>query len=611
MPQVKSPLGHPQSTAHLNRTDFRLSQNFKFTSGVGQYLPVFFDIAQPNEEYSMNFELFSRNMNALLSPAQTVVDEFIEVYFVPFGRLSSYLESMMTKVNDVKSSLLHDNIDSHGTAELNEDLIPLFDFNAASGLNNLLGSFMYGYRFDSVLGSAYRLADMLGYNPNEFIKIFFPGSGDDALQFDGEDYFPLVNLLPFYAYQAIYHDCNRLTNWEQMNAYCSNMDYIQSTPNSTVFIDDVDDPKSIAHLLQIRYRAYNRDFFKAIEANPIFQENSTLQLNFEDFQDRNYINNSAFGLSTVNPAVGFVDQFSGDKRQIISITDTESTDTAVNSVNAIKSLFALDKMARAIGMNAKHYDDQILARFGVKVPRDWRHEIQKIGEYHGTINIGEVIATAATGNEQGGNLGDLAGRAYGKGNGGRIKFSAPCHGVIMALYSSAPRINYIQGTDRLNTIHNFYDFPQPELDNLGLQPMFGYEGFSGTYGATSPTSLVGWRARYMEFKSKPNRATRAFREDYSSSNRNGIFRDWTIAKHPWDYVASLSNVPLRNLLVSPHDMDSLFEHMYRTTDLPSAFYASTSHNYANEVYAYDTFEHDLQINCFKRSWMSTFGVEQL
>lgn len=154
----------------------------------------------------------------------------------------------------------------------------------------------------------------------------------------------------------------------------------------------------------------------------------------------------------------------------------------------------------------KHYDDQVLAHFGFKVPKGYAHEVVHLGTHHQQIHIGEVISTASTGT---GEIGELAGKGYGKEINQIVdNFVAPCHGYVMAVYSCAPRVLYIGGIDRIHTMVNRYDWFLPAIDNLGMQPLFEFEY---TALGPTPTNRIGWQLRYFQMKNKKDRATYAFK----------------------------------------------------------------------------------------------------
>lgn len=599
MPQAKSALSRPTSTAHLSRHGHNLSHYFRFTSSVGHYLPVMQDFLSPNEKIKLDMSLFSRTLAPLSAPAQTTIDEYLEVYFVPMGRLSLVSESLLTKVDDLKTTGM-----TSFAVETISDFNPLpFLENDEYGIFGVNQDLNYSPRFDYVTAGAYRLLDMLSISPDAYFN--------KDLTFDqftpSESYCPTsLNYLFIFAYQAIYQDINRLTQWEKFERRVTNYDAWYNEGSFDLTATSLEPH----NLFRLRYRAYERDYFRALEPSPIYIDNQTITLTTENNLAGTYLDQAQVNLAN-NLA-----QHPDPQADFTQIGGSYPTGTSRSfiGVEEIRRMFAVDKLVRAIGMNAKHYDDQILARFGVSVPRDWRHEIQKIGEFHGTINIGEVIATS---DGQAGNLsnklGDIAGKGYGKGSSSSISFEAPCHGVIMVLYSSAPRICYIEGINKFNTLSDFYDIPQPELDELGLEPMFGYEGFAGSTVNVTPTTRVGWHPRYMWAKSKPNRATRVFRNDYLRRTINGVHDDWTIARHPWDYYASTNAFEnVVNFLVSPHDVDNLFLSQYYSPDFTTLEQtAEESTTLANAVYGSDPFEHEIYFQYYKTSWMSPLGVPSL
>ena len=86
------------------------------------------------------------------------------------------------------------------------------------------------------------------------------------------------------------------------------------------------------------------------------------------------------------------------------------------------------------GRTKKTYDAQVLAHYGVEVPHDVKHDITLIGHDTYPIHVGEVTSLAATNDAS---LGDLAGKGWAQSPNDvkKHKFTAPCHGVIMTIFS--------------------------------------------------------------------------------------------------------------------------------------------------------------------------------
>ena len=216
---MTSVLSQPKSRAKLGKKGFPMSHKFKFTSSTGMLLPVLYDQLNPNEKVSIKFDLFTRTQ-AVLTPAMIDCDEFIDVFFVPFGRVSLTAEDTIVNVRDIHSSIVDMTVSSY------DAVFPLLDDHSSSLESSFFNPVnpvgVYGERFDSIVQGYLRLAEHLGLNPYSQVTSFYSGStGDPVIK---ESYTPSFNPVLFYVYQSIYFDYYRLSNWEIFMSGACNLD---------------------------------------------------------------------------------------------------------------------------------------------------------------------------------------------------------------------------------------------------------------------------------------------------------------------------------------------------------------------------------------------------
>ena len=266
---MTSVLSQPKSRAKLGKKGFPMSHKFKFTSSTGMLLPVLYDQLNPNEKVSIKFDLFTRTQ-AVLTPAMIDCEEFIDVFFVPFGRVSLTAEDTIMNINDIHSSLVNRSVQTV------DSVFPLLD-DHSKDLENSFGSpinpvKIYGERFDSICQGYLRLAEHLGLNPYSNVLSFYSGgTGDPVIK---ENYTPSFNPVLFYVYQSIYFDYYRLTNWESFNSLACNLDQWMSDfgfSTAQNFDDLANSDVDCLSAFILRYRPYQRDYFKAIEPSPLIQ----------------------------------------------------------------------------------------------------------------------------------------------------------------------------------------------------------------------------------------------------------------------------------------------------------------------------------------------------
>lgn len=189
------------------------------------------------------------------------------------------------------------------------------------------------------------------------------------------------------------------------------------------------------------------------------------------------------------------------------------------SLAQMRTAFAMDKLLRISNRAGKHVDDQMFAQFGVKIPQGVSGEVYKIKSYHCPFHIGEVIQSATTVDADGQNvpLGEMAGRGVAILNSDdKFNFTAPCHGILMAILSISPRYKYMFAVEKDGLKAYLEDFFRPQYDNLGMQPLDKYE-----LGLPDDSVTSVWQYRYLEDKIKFDKASYVFA---------------TNSKNPWSFV---------------------------------------------------------------------------
>ena len=208
-------------------------------------------------------------------------------------------------------------------------------------------------------------------------------------------------------------------------------------------------------------------------------------------------------------------------------------------------------------------------------------------------------------------LGEIAGKGYGSQSGNRHTFVAPCHGVVMAIFSVECVHNYDAGLARENMIASKFDFFIPEYDHLGMQPMFGYELGFANENDTIHNSIVGWQYRYEHWKRRYNRTTGVFR------NNTGTLKSWIPTYSPllgateYGYFGKTDNLPntdsFNAFLNLPQDVNQLFFAQY-PKNWSSAWESVSGWS---GIYDNDPFVVNSKIDCVLVSEMSDYSLPRL
>ena len=693
---MASILKTPSHTARLGRHGHDLSRRLLFTSSVGQLLPVLFDYLSPGDKVRINDQLFTRTA-PITSPAFVRIKEHVEYFFVPMEQINSYFGQAFYGINDLDSSSL-----------LGTESIP--NFNAVSNLpafspsifSNDLGSAVFVYnsgslsfsytlndgentgtaKWTSQVGSliydmfgiprlfnTLRLLDLLGYGHN-FLNTL-PVSQGGALT-DGIS----LNMDAFAVYQKIYYDYYRLSQFESNVVRAYNFDVSLRLAGSSApelarnHINGVSSDADLegvgdyfGDLLTLHYRPLKKDFFTNVIQSPLYTLNPTSAINPNGYNNSSPSDNvDSYLLSTYG--VQLQSDFAGDNSAARVPSDAEVSgrgasldfDGGVSSVQQLRLAYAYDKMMSITQRAGKHYDAQTKAHFGVSVPQGISGECYFLGAHTSDLNIAEVVATAA--GSQGGNtssLGELAGRGYGgSGKNRDIKFTAPCHGYIMAIYSACPEISYSSfGLNRLHTYTSINDFPHPEFDNIGMSPLFLFQLNNSIYylggnNISTPKNAAqffGWQYRWSELKMAYDVTSGGFVEQLQNWAVNYIPGQFSSIRYYDGSQYVQRSLYMANFYCSPDILDNIFGVQFspinwqggqvQGTDevvlseavqnkIGTAIASTTVNNEFFQqygrlgviwddsiVYARDYLYHSIDFKYYKTSWMSTYGLPSL
>ena len=517
--------------AKLNREDHNLSQSFGFTCAPGMLLPVFCDIATPGDTYYINHDLNFMRTAPLIAPSMIDVKVHFDSYFVPMQMLFQPFENAQFSLQEILSS-------NYSVAQFRNQELPRMDYLEVMREIGAGSDVLTQQRFE-----AYRLFNMLDLPCDAFC-------GKTAVAGTVGTGFPWQLA----TYQCIWQHVFRLDDKDSFDHDSFNMDrfYNSADTITTNF-------SSVQNMFRLRYRPWAFDYFTSSYRSPIVSNAGTLGI----LPDGKY--NDLIGAGIASGARGKTIPVTNAGGSAVSSNDSihgfsSETDSAYtyNNLQAqistvmIRQMFANEKLAMITGRTRKNYDSQVLAHFGVKVPHDVKHDVSFIGHDEFTLKVGEVTSLASTDASP---LGELAGKAWALGQGDRKKFIAPCHGVVMTLFSVEPMVRYEDTTSRLAFITNTMQLPQPEFDRLGNEPMFGRE-IARSSGNLS--DIVAWKERYYAFKRRYPRVTKAFNHQGKQVNKNN-YAAYFIHMHPFGASPQSYSLPdsASSYYINPFCMNDL------------------------------------------------------
>lgn len=520
MSQTKSKLfGNFDVNNKPHRSGFDLSRRNLFSAKVGELLPVFCENVLPGDHWKLSASSFTRTQ-PVESAAFTRIFEYVDFFFVPYRLLWRNAHASFTQMSDAKNVAL-----SPTSTQNISDKVPYV------AIYSLLSYLKKTKVTKSEVGSDYKqdvlkLLTYLGYG--DFLRIG-KGVNYDPEGIIGKIDNYKVSLLPLLAYQKIYFDFYRNSQWEinQANAY--NVDYMSA--NSTQFFDYMDASTDIAStgVFNLRYANYAKDILIGLLPSAQYGDVATITTNSTGSFSiaRDGLNLGEFPLQSNGKDVkivsvdgqqfGIVGSKDAQINDPVTTTEIKNSDTISASISQIdmalsaldiRNLMATQKWREVANSGDRTYRDQVKKHFGVDLPAVLDQNCTYINGWKGTIAINEVVNQNLAADEQT----DIKGKGSGNLNANTFDFDVKEHGIIIGIYHAAPMVDYsfTAPSRQLQTI-NIADFFIPEYDKLGFEEVKSSDFFDSKISQLAKPITIGYAPRYWMYKT-------------ATDTVNGIFR---------------------------------------------------------------------------------------
>lgn len=516
---------------HPHRSGFDIGRKNAFTAKVGELLPVYWDISMPGDKYKFNIEYFTRTQPVETS-AYTRLREYFDFYAVPLRLLWKSAPSVLTQmqdINQIQALSLTQNL-ALGTYLPSLPLSSLFYFpyrlngtspnpGNSSGFKNSFGFF----RGDL----SYKLLSYLGYG--NFVSSI-PSSGrwwsTSLTKENSANYTQqyvqntVVNVFPILAYQKIYQDFFRWSQWENANPSSYNVDYFSGIspdfiPFDSIPSEDSDYWKSDT-MFDLRYCNWNKDMLMGVLPNSQFGDVAVIDLGeggsipvglgsgsaFYALASSNKIptNTSSTG---VKPLVFPGSEIPADTPITARISDLNSQFTVL----ALRQAEALQRWKEISQSGDSDYREQIRKHFGVKLPQALSNMCTYIGGISRNLDISEVVNNNLASE---GDTAVIAGKGVGTGN-GSFTYTTDEHCVVMCIYHAVPLLDYtITGQDGQLLVTDAESLPIPEFDNIGMEVLPMIQIFNSSNASIVNLFNAGYNPRYFNWKTKLDVVNGAF-----------------------------------------------------------------------------------------------------
>lgn len=556
---LKSLQNRPHKSGH------DISAKNCFTAKVGELLPVWTDLAIPNCTYRFNLEYFTRTRPVQTS-AYTRIREYFDFFAVPCNLIWRSFDSAVIQMGEkapIQSKDLLSNLNVQGDLPYCslQDLGAALKFSAGdpnqlgddvsvvSGFGNI-----FGYNRGDV---NHKLLTMLDYGNVVDPSSKWIGSGanrwwnrgaasSDNTYSQKYNVNLAVNLLPLAAYQKIYQDFFRWSQWENADPTSYNFDWYAGS--GSLF------PSGLAsripanneywkrdNLFSLRYANWNKDKFMGILPNSQFGDLAVVDLGsisttgskipvgaydkpndtgaFHQMQTSTESSNAGSTASKSTPI------YPRDPDSIVVRENSnlwavlgESPDLKLKfSILALRQAEALQKWKEITQSVDTNYRDQIKAHFGVNVPQSESHMSKYIGGVARNLDISEVVNNYLPGDDYpiSGAISEayIYGKGVGSGQGSMTFNTGSGYYVIMCIYHAVPLLDYaISGPDGQRLVTSVEDLPIPEFDNIGLESVPAVELMNSSLysNVNSADKILGYNPRYYNWKTKIDRIHGAF-----------------------------------------------------------------------------------------------------
>nr|QJB21444.1 MAG: major capsid protein [Microvirus sp.] len=501
-----------------SRNGFDLSFKKNFSAKAGELLPVMCKVVVPGDSININLKSFTRTQ-PLNTSAFARMREYFDFYFVPFDQLWNKFGTVITQMNQnvqhASGPNYEDNLELSGLMPyLSCQQIADYVNQISNNGNYKNNAFGFNRGFLTV-----KLLQYLGYGDfSAYVKKENTWSSKSMLQNLNMSVFPLM------AYQKIYADFYRYSQWETTNPSTFNCDYVKGTADLNLDISSYPYSADINYF-DVRYCNYMKDLFHGVLPQAQFGSEAVVPITggvgnnipvspINSQSIPTFSNDESAGSFEVkfDAAAGAFQTPSSDDTFTLGWKDPQLQVEVSNltlSILALRQAEFLQKWKEVAAAGEQDYKSQIQKHWGISVSDYLSHQARYLGGCATSLDINPVVNNNITG----GNAADIAGLGTFSGN-GSIHFDSKAeYGIIMCIYHVLPIVDYIgSGVEHHCTLTDATSFPIPEMDKVGMElvPMARMMNPNTTVPGVNDTTFLGYAPRYIDWKTSVDRSVGAF-----------------------------------------------------------------------------------------------------
>ena len=546
----------PDVKINTSRSGFDMSSRLLFSSKAGEMLPVFVQEVIPSNKKKITFQWFTRTQ-PLDTAAYTRLREYVDFYFVPYDQLWKQWRSFALQMND--NAIYASDINRQQSVS---DKHPYFTVKQVADFIYKISNQMDDEVKQNCLGFARgplacKLLEYLGYGDFTPYLTKQYESPDDETSTSRENMINVpLNPFPLLAYQKIYQDKIRNTQWEKSAPYTYNLDYIKGDNDLQIPVESIDITSRVS-MFELQYMNWNKDYYMGLLPNSQYGDEAVVPLTPNRTSDlplslsfsTKAPTGSASSLRSSPVYSNFVaspplpgendftltgplaiqsesNDFYDLKAQ--GILDPEYIQSAISglSILLLRQYEMLQKYREVQQSAPTDYKSQIEKLFGVSLSWHDSNQVRWLGGVSRNIEINDIVNT---------NLDSDTAKAtiHGKGVGvgdGSVEFDTNGdYGLIIGIYHVRPILEYsLSAPYKLNTKFRFSDYAQPAFDRIGLQSVTAGELFNSPHlikylmdrGQLEPdrflSLVLGYGPRYLDYKTQVDRVVGIFKTSEKS-----------------------------------------------------------------------------------------------
>lgn len=573
---------------HVSRNGFDLGNKNSFTAKVGEILPVYWKNVLPGDKFKCSVQHFTRTQ-AVQTAAFTRFKEEFSWFFVPYRLMWRYFPNAINRLGSqvnsasslYQSSDVADNLPTFSLSSLCAPKDSIISSMASDG-SNLLNA--VGLEIPNTTA---KLISYLGYCyiPDTYVNnLKNPPSTGQQTKTPPYKQDIYVSPFPLLAYQKIYMDYFRNTQWENTNPSAFNVDYIGDVNNANsaydLFAKGVPPVNTatrgfyINGMFTLRYNNWRKDMLQGILPSSQYGDVTLVTTSSGDarLSGTTQIPGTSTSVDVGRTAVYTKNQTEMTGSMIADSNGTRfdsgqplnvpipSRTASVNMTAKLSTTFnvlqlrkaqALQKLKEITQAHDLTIKEQMMAHWNVNVPDVLSQECIYLGSCSNNIDINEVVNQNLFGANDNGKA-TIAGKGTGSDSSFCCDFESKEHGIIMCVYTCTPLLDYENiGTDMQLVQKNIHDFPTPEFDRLGLDVLPAYALQNTNDTKVEWSGSLGYTSRYIDYKTSFDKVNGGFLV--------GDLTTW-VAPVSRDYLNKFFDGPLdyRYFKVAPSILNPIF-----------------------------------------------------